>query len=478
MNELVEKKKRIIEHYIKKKKIIAKDSLDSPENIQKLYSEITEQCISTDGISENQIITNEKYKVVIRKENDFGKVNYSVNDFSSYFLKRFKAIEKILRGRQELENLTSIRRLQQKSEREKVSTIGIVYDKGITKNGNVSLLLEDMSGFIRVIVSKNSPGFEIALDTEMDEVIGVVGTNGNNIIFANNVIYPDVPLATEIKKSEDEVYSVIISDVHIGSNLFLPEMFDDFIKWLCGEYGSEVERKIAEKVKYIFIVGDLVEGVGIFPSQKEELVIYDIYEQYREAARLLSKIPIDKQIILCTGNHDASRIAEPQPRIHKEFAEELYALPNIHIVTNPSIVNIHSNEDFAGFNCLLYHGMSFTYYCDNVKSIKESGLPISDRTGIIMKYLLQRRHLAPTYTSTRIMPNPDEDCLVIDDVPDFFLSGHIHKAVITSYRGVSIISGSCFQSHSAYQEKFGHTPIPGQVPLINLKTRKVTMMEF
>jgi len=124
---------------------------------------------------------------------------------------------------------------------------------------------------------------------------------------------------------------------------------------------------------------------------------------------------------------------------------------------------------------LLYHGGSYIYYGDNIQSIKDSGIPISDRTGIIMKYLLQRRHLAPTYTSTRIMPNPSEDSLVIEHIPDFFISGHIHKAVIASYRGVSIICGSCFQSHSAYQEKFGHTPIPGQIPVINLKTRKITL---
>ncbi len=189
-------------------------------------------------------------------------------------------------------------------------------------------------------------------------------------------------------------------------------------------------------------------------------------------------IPKDKKIIYSTGNHDACTVAEPQPRIDAVYAKPLYAIPNLSIVTNPSWITLHETEHFPGFSCLLYHGFSYTRYCDTVPSIRDSGVPISDRTGLIMKYLLQRRHLAPTYASTQAIPNPKEDCHIITEVPDFFFSGHIHKAIISNYRGVSLVAGSCFQSNSTYQEKFGHTPIPGQVPLINLKTREIRMLEF
>jgi DNA polymerase II small subunit len=446
--------------------------------IQKPNQETSE---SVDSLSTSEYTPadpNDPYPMFAKKQYAFEKNNYVVKDFVKYFTSRFKALESMLCVRQELINLTSIRRLQTKAEREKVSIIAMVYSKDETKNGNFIFTVEDLTGQYKVLVTKKSPAFATALDTSLDEVIGFSGSLGDKILFANSMINPDVPLLTEIKRAPDEVYAVVVSDIHIGSNLFLPDRWQNFISWLKGEFGGEKEKEIASKVGYVFIVGDIIEGIGIFPGQEKELTLPDIYDQYKEAARYLAQIPQDKKVILQTGNHDACRIAEPQPRIYEDFAEDLYKIPNLSIVTNPCVINIHRKGSFPGFDCLLYHGFSYTHYCDTIASIKSSGLPISDRTGLIMKYLLQRRHLAPQYASTRVLPNPDEDCLVIDKVPDFFFSGHIHKAVVTNYRGVTLICGSCFQSNSAYQEKFGHTPIPGQVPIINLKTRQVRMLEF
>ncbi|MBD3318586.1 hypothetical protein GF342_01620 [Candidatus Woesearchaeota archaeon] len=465
--ELLEKKKKIVEYYLKQKKLLSKEllqQLQQEEHVEHIYKSL--HTIPS------------QYTVSITQEYEFEKENYAVQDFTQHFITRFRALENMLKGRQELKGLTSIRRAAQKSERETVSLIGMVYEKSLTKNGNIILVLEDLSGFIKVIISTNSPCFAEAQDTMLDEVIGIVGSAGNNVVFANSLIVPDVPLATEIKKSPDEAYAVVAADPQVGSKLFIEQQFNNFIEWTRGNYGTTQEREIAAKTGYILIPGDVIEGVGIFPRQEEELDITDVYEQYKTLATYLARIPRDKHIIICTGNHDACRIAEPQPRIYKDLAPDLYALPNCHLVTNPSIVTIHKHRDFAGFTILFYHGFSYSYYCDQVQSIKDSGLPISDRTGIIMKYLLRRRHLAPSYGSTRAVPNPAQDCLVIQQVPDFFISGHIHKAVVTNYRGVNIICGSCFQSGSAYQEKFGHIPVPGQVPLINLKTRKVSMLEF
>lgn len=537
--ELIEKKKRIVEHYLKQKILLSREvlqKLQHEEHIVQMYKDIdtfhneqssvqesststavegnttftevnrhitpqpattittpqTEQKNNTttnpaeQNPSQQQPFdsndqtekTESKYKIEIKKEYYTEKQNFTVRDWVSHFTVRFRKLEQMIQQRSELQNLTSIRRLTEKNERETVSIIGMVYEKSETRNGNLAFTIEDLSGRIKVIVSKKSPSWDTAQDTQPDEVVGIVGSLGTNVIFANNIIYPDIPMATEIKKSPDEVYMCVPSDPQIGSKLFLPERFENFINWTRGEFGSPQQREVARKTKYIIIPGDVIEGVGIFPGQEEELEIKNVRDQYKKFADYLRRIPLDKEIVVLTGNHDACKIAEPQPRIYEEYAPDLYTMPNVHLVTNPSVINIHKSEDFPGFNILLYHGFSYVYYGDNVQSIKDSGLPISDRTGIIMKYLLQRRHLAPAYTSTRMLPNPKEDCLVIEDIPDFFMSGHIHKAVVTNHRGVSIIVGSCFMSTSSYQEKFGHVAIPGQVPLVNLKTRKITMMEF
>jgi DNA polymerase II small subunit len=170
------------------------------------------------------------------------------------------------------------------------------------------------------------------------------------------------------------------------------------------------------------------------------------------------------------------RIAEPQPPLYKEFAEPLYRLPNTIMVSNPSLVNIDSSENFPGFDILLYHGYSFDFFVSEVDSIRNNGG--YDRADLIMKFLLKRRHLAPTHTSTLYIPDTIRDPLVIDKVPDFFVSGHIHKSITANYRNTTMVCGSCWQSKTSFQEKVGHHPEPSRVPIANLKTREMKILKF
>ena len=229
-------------------------------------------------------------------------------------------------------------------------------------------------------------------------------------------------------------------------------------------------------MEYIFIIGDLVDGVGIYPGQEKELVIKDIYKQYEECARILSQIPKRIKVIVCPGNHDAMRIAEPQLEIYKDFSKDIWELENVTMVTNPCTVNIHASSEFSGFDVLLYHGYSFDYFLANVDSIRNNGG--YDRADLVMKFLLQRRHLAPSHKSTLYIPNPDEDYLVIKKVPDFFATGHIHKTSVANYKGTTMICGSCWQSTTPFQVKVGHKPEPCRVPIVNLKTRDVKILKF
>ncbi|VVB80891.1 DNA polymerase II small subunit [uncultured archaeon] len=399
----------------------------------------------------------------------------SVQDFVDYFNARYRSLERLLQSRQDLQNLTSISRLRLKKDREAISIIGIVSDKRVTKNEHIMLTLEDSSGSINVLFSKSKQDLHtLAADIVFDEVIGISGTLGDGIVFANSLVFPDIPVV-EMKHSPDEAYAGVLACVHVGSSLFEKEKFENFIKWANGE---GADQEIASKLKYLFVSGDLVDGVGIYPRQEKELAILDIREQYREAARLLSRLPKSITLIICPGNHDAGRISEPQPRLMKEYAQPLWDLPNAILVTNPCVVNVHSSPDFSGFDVLLYHGFSFDDYGDIVPSIKNSGKHISDRVPLIMKFLLQRRHLAPQHTSTMYIPDSRSDPLFIDRVPDLFFAGHIHKAGVLHYRGTSLVAGSCFQSRTAYQEKFGHDPEPGVVPVVNLQSRQVLMMRF
>ncbi|HME87162.1 MAG TPA: OB-fold nucleic acid binding domain-containing protein, partial [Candidatus Nanoarchaeia archaeon] len=144
-----------------------------------------------------------------------------VQDFITYFTSRYNIIKKILQQRTQLENITSIGKLKAKNEREAVSVIGMVYEKEDTKNG-IMVTIEDPTGSIKVYFSKNKQEIAAkAQDIIHDEVIGITGSMGKNIIFANDAFFPDIPMTKELKKSPDEEYAVFISDLHVGSKQFL-----------------------------------------------------------------------------------------------------------------------------------------------------------------------------------------------------------------------------------------------------------------
>ena len=414
-------------------------------------------------------------KIISSYEEEPKKRN--IKDFVSLFNKRYQALEAMLKNRQELQNLTSVNKILSKREKENLSLIGIVSEKQFTKNGNLMITIEDLTGNIKLFVNKNKGDlYEEAKNIVLDEVIGVSGVNGENIVFVNNIIWPDVPTNRELKKSPDEVYALFLSDLHVGSKNFLEKNFQKFLRWINGLIGSEEQRETAKKVKYIFIIGDLIDGCGIYPEQDKELIVKDIYEQYEICANLLSKIPSSIRIIIIPGNHDALRISEPQPPLYKDFARSIWDLPNVVMLSNPSYINIHSQKNFHGFDVLLYHGYSFDYYVANVDSIRNKGG--YDRADLIMKFLLQRRHLAPTHKSTLYIPEPKNDPLVIDKIPDFFVTGHIHKSSVSNYRNITLICGSCWQSKTIFQEKVGHNPEPCRVPIVNLQTRAIKILRF
>ncbi len=493
MQELTKKKQEIIGLFLKKGILISSELLneiDNEDSIPKIFdilnSKQTDEAVISICLSkppEEQKLqspeakdeTQSKVKVLSSYKEEPKK--REPQDFVDYFNSRHKAIEKILKQRQELKNTISINKIANKKEKESLAIIGIVNAKQTTKNGNLIFTLEDPTGQKKVVINKNKPSlFKDAKDIVLDEVIGVVGVNYENIVFANNIIWPEVPTTKELKKAGQESYALFLSDLHVGSTKFLPEDFEKFLKWINGEVGNEQQKHIAKNVEYIFIAGDLVDGCGIYPEQDKELAIKDIYQQYKECAALLEQIPKHIPLIVCPGNHDALRISEPQPCLSKEFAAPLHALNNVIMVSNPSMINIHSSNSFPGFDVLMYHGYSFDYFVAEVDSLRNSGG--YDRADLIMKFLLKRRHLAPTHLSTLYIPDTKRDPLVIEKIPDFFLSGHIHKTSTANYRNITMISGSCWQSKTLFQEKVGHNPEPSRVPIINLQTRDVKILKF
>jgi DNA polymerase II small subunit len=482
MADTVEKKKNVVSFLMQNNMLVTSDLLgkmDDPQFLDRLYDMSTNR-----DAGELRRVLNPSHEiqeappVIIARDYDGTVKKATLDSFVAYFKIRYKILSKMLSERQELSNAQSINRILGKEGRERTAIIGFVFDKQDTKNGNLMVTIEDSTGQIKVIFSKSKEQiFKRAKDLMFDEVVGIIGQASDNVMFGADIIIPDIPITHELKKSPVEEYAVVLSDIHVGSNNFLADEFNKCIRWLRGETGTEKQRAIAQKVRYVFIVGDMVDGVGIYPSQEKELTLPDINAQYNEFTRHIKDIPKNIRIIICPGNHDAVRMAEPQPKIPKDYLGDVYDMPNVTMISNPSSVIIGRTSTFPGFEVLMYHGYSYDYYGDRVESIRESG-DASQRIGFVMRYLLQRRHLAPSYDSTQFIVDSEKDALVIDSVPDFFFSGHIHKSSWLNYRGVTLISGSCFQARTKFQEKVGHNPDPCRVPVVNLQTRDITVLNF
>ncbi|MFT7616206.1 MAG: DNA polymerase II small subunit [Candidatus Woesearchaeota archaeon] len=404
-----------------------------------------------------------------------------IHDFTSHFAVRLQKLTAILRQRSELENITSIARVKQKTDQEKVSIIGFVSDIAETKNGHMMLTIEDKSGEMRCLAIKrdDNEAFEEAKNLSYDEVIGITGTNtegDDKIIFIDQILHPDVPNIIEFKKSPAEGRAAFISDLHFGAKVFLQKEWDDFILFINGKSPDPALNKVANEIQYLFIVGDMIEGAGIYPNQDQDVTHIDVREQYKIAAKEIAKIPSDIHIIICPGNHDTMRLSEPQPPLYKEYAPDLLALPNVINVSSPSVVNIHSLDNFPGFNVLMYHGYSFFYYMNNIEYIRKAGG--IERVDLVMEYLLKRRHLSPAHTSNLYIPDPDRDELIIKDIPDFFVSGHLHKFVAKNFKSTTLLNCSCFVGVTDYQKKQGMVPDVAKVAVVNLRTRDVQVVDF
>ena len=418
---------------------------------------------------EKEIIKEDEASVKILSPDPKPGSKIDLNSFVKTFKSKFTELRNILQDRAELENLVSINKL---SKTQKSSIIGIVYDKRVTKNKNILLEVEDLTGRTRVLINHNNPDlFALAEDIALDSVLGFSGFGDGEIFFVNNFIFPDVAV-TEKKYSPVEEYAVFIADLQFGSRLFLKNQFEKFITYLSEDGPNDPEVR---KIKYLFISGDIISGVGVYPSQIKDLEIDDIEEQFRQIAELLKRVRKDIKIIITPGNHDGVRLQEPQPPMDEKYAWPLYNLDNVILTVNPARINIGARKDFSGFDILVYHGYSYPYYSNNIPSlIRADAINAPEK---IMKYLLQLRHLAPSYGSIQYAPL-EEDLHVIKNIPDIFVSGHLHKSGITSHNGVLIISCSTWEAETENQKKRGNKPDFCKVPVFNLKTRAIKMLDF
>ena len=381
-----------------------------------------------------------------------------VKGYNALFSSRFNKLKRIVSDRPESKKIKSIAvvksKLQKEWEIEKdVYVCGLVTTRNAERN-ITKLVLEDPSGSFEGIIFDEELQ-KTAGTLLIDQfVIARVTSTKNSGLMIKDLILPDIP-DQKINKSESEVYAVFLSDLHIGSRYFMEEELTEFVTWLSSP------DPVARKVRFVLIGGDIVDGVGIYPNQNKELVCQTIEEQLQKAEDLLDKIPKNVKIIIMPGNHDPGRRALPQPAIPKKYNSGLWERENIKMVGNPALVSLN------GVKVLMFHGQSID---DIVKTTP--GLSY-DRPIDVMKNLLRARHLSPIYGSATPIAPEVEDLLVIEDIPDIFHVGHVHKAQLDMYKGILLVNSGSWQTQTPFQASVGMVPNPGLAIIVNLKTFQV-----
>ncbi|WP_020221516.1 DNA-directed DNA polymerase II small subunit, partial [Halarchaeum acidiphilum] len=379
-------------------------------------------------------------------------------DFVSVFRDRYERLSKKLRGRVNHRPTDALDAMPGGSD---AAIVGMVNDIRSTASGHWLVELEDTNGTFPALIMKDRDWADVVDELLMDEVIAIEGTlaDDGGILFADSVHFPDVPRTYRPSTADRHVQAALVSDIHVGSQEFAGDRWDAFADWLhTGE---------ADSVEHLLVCGDMVEGVGVYPDQDEELDIVDVYEQYRSFSERLKDVPGDMEIVMIPGNHDAVRLAEPQPGFDEEL-RDIMSAHDARIVGNPATVTVE------GVDVLMYHGVSL----DEVIAEHGDESVSYDAPHNAMAQLLKKRHVAPQYGGRMRVAPEEKDYLVVDDVPDVFHTGHVHKLGVGEYHNVTLVNSGSWQEQTAFQKSVNIDPDVGTAPILDLDTLDITVRKF
>jgi DNA polymerase II small subunit len=380
-----------------------------------------------------------------------------VDNFISYFRNRYERLSNLLRSssKDSLVNIKDVKRYLN----DRVRINALVSSKTETKKGNVLLEVEDMTGSFKVVISgkRDEKLLEKAAHILTDDVISISGKVLEPYIIADEIEWPEMPVTRERKKTENDIAIAYLSDTHFGSKYFLEREFKNMLDWL---HGKGEAKELAGKVKYLLIAGDIVDGIGVYPNQEKELIVKDIYAQYRIFDDFIEQLPDWIEVVISPGNHDAVRRGEPMPAIGKDMISS-----DVTSVGNPSTVVIE------GLKHIIYHATSID---SMIANLPDASYMHPEK---VMVEYLKRRHLSPIYGGNLIIPE-NIDYMVIDDEPDVLHCGHVHKNGYMQYRGTVLINSGTFQARTEFQIKQGHVPTPAMVPIYEPKHGRIRTLDF
>ncbi len=391
-----------------------------------------------------------------------------ISDFSRYFDDRLKRLRTIIKTKPEMMHALPISKARRKSG--EVATIGIVTTVRSSEKG-LSIEIEDEEESISLFISQSRNARLIKeIGTVLnDEVIGVIGNvkpgrgNRGPSLYPKSIIRPPLPFRHSPNYAMEDVSVAFVSDLHVGSKTFLKNEWKRVISFLNGK--NPETRDVASGIKYLVFTGDVVDGIGVYPNHNEDLDITDLFLQYEAVAEDLNSIPDHIKVIISPGNHDGVRKAEPQPALPYDV-QKIFDSGRVTFTGNPINIKLH------GVNILSYHGGSMD---DIIPAVP--GLTY-EKPILAMKEMMKRRHLVPIYGGKTPIAPEHQDCLLMDQIPDMFVTGHVHTTEVDLYHNVLMINASAWMAQTAYQKMRDFVPDPAKLPVVRLDTLKPTLIQF
>ena len=396
--------------------------------------------------------------IVIERQIDKSMSDGKLQSFVSLFNDRFTTLSRLVRRNPSMRDAGPLSALNPDEENQ---AIGMIAEIQNYPNGRTKVVLEDTDNRINIMLKEEEGN---PLNLLNDEVIGVSGklNRQGNLLYVNSpIVRPHLGRYRESARSEEPYIALFISDIHLGSGTFKENEWNKFISWLNGEV--DYHKEWIPDPGYLVIAGDAVDGIDSYPGQEEDLSITDVWEQYSTLSKSISKIPHEIQTVIMPGNHDAVRLMEPQlplpDKVIKDFGD------NLTFTANPVLLNL------AGVQVLCYHGKSL----DDLVSLRDLTY---DNPMSMMKELLNRRHLAPIYGAKTPLAPEKQDHMLIREVPDIFVTGHVHSFGIERYNGVLMLNPGTWQAQTDYQKMMGFQPQPCRAVAVNLQTFDTQVLDF
>lgn len=396
--------------------------------------------------------------IIIERQIEKSVADGKLQSFVSLFNDRFTTLSRLVRRNPSMRDAGPLSSLNPDEENQ---AIGMIAEIQSFPNGRTKVVIEDQDNRINIMLKEEEGN---PLNLLNDEVIGVSGklNRQGNLLYVNSpIVRPHLGRYREAARSEEPYIAIFISDIHLGSGTFKENEWNKFISWLNGEV--DYHKEWIPDPGYLVIAGDAVDGIDSYPGQEEDLSITDVWEQYSTLSKSISKIPNTIQTVIMPGNHDAVRLMEPQlplpDKVIKDFGD------NLTFTANPVLLNL------AGVQVLCYHGKSL----DDLVSLRDLTY---DNPMAMMKELLNRRHMAPIYGAKTPLAPENEDHMLIREVPDIFVTGHVHSFGIERYNGVLMLNPGTWQAQTDYQKMMGFQPQPCRAVAVNLQTFDTQVLDF